>query len=226
MTAMHKLPYPLDSYGRKDSSQNDEDGIIEAILAHIPVARYFVEFGCDPTECNCLKLHRLGWPGLFMDAAGDKSGGTLIKKEWVSAANIEELLDKYKVPEFGVLSIDIDGQDYWVWDAIQDNPTLVVIEYNGKLGINQSLVIPRDDNFMIQSQFYGASLLAMNRLARRKGYQLVYANGVNAFFVDRYKLANADDFQYEKIYRAWPTETIQDPRALGFVAADSLGRLK
>ena len=213
---MSHLPHPLDSYGSKTTSQNDEDGIIDAITKHVTTSRHFVEIGCDPTECNCLALYLQGWEGVFIDA---EKKAPHIKNEWVSAANIMELLDKYQVPKhFGVLSIDIDGQDYWVWRELKGyHPQLVVIEYNGKLAIDHQFVIPRDDNFRIKSQAYGASLLAMNDLATSKGYWLVYANGVNGFFVDRDILSNTQDFQYEKIYRRWPTDHIHDPSKLGFV---------
>ena len=214
---MSDLPYPLDPYGMKSSSQNDEDGIIAEIIKHIPMPRYFVEIGCDPHEANCLYLQRQGWKGLFLDA---EKSAPWIRKEWISAGNIMEVLDKYKVPsDFGILSIDIDGQDFWVWRELEGRfyPCLVVIEYNGKLAIDHDYVIPRDDNFKIQGQLYGASLKVMNELAVRKGYTLVYANGVNAFFVRTYFLDNRYDFQYEKLYRRWPTEHIHDPLKMGFI---------
>jgi len=234
---MNVLPYPLGGYGKSISSQADEDGIIEVILAHISMPPYFVEFGVDPTQGNCIELHRAGWSGLFMDAhkGWQRDCPIPIKKHFVTAGNVEELFANYRVPvEFGVLSIDIDGQDYWVWRAISHRPALVVIEYNGKIGIGSGVVMPRNDDWVLRvhigpdgqqlsDQFYGASLGALDRLAHVKGYTLVYANGVNAFFVRDDMLSNRADFQYADIYRRWPTHHIEDPYALGFVDVESLG---
>jgi len=214
---MNRLPYPLDTFGWKQSSQNDEDGVIAKIIDRIPMPRYFVEFGVELREGNCLRLHHAGWKGLFMDARGD---GDLIKKEWVTPSNINDLLYKYQVSDIGVLSIDIDGQDWWVWKHLRREPKLVVIEYNGKLPKDSALITPRDDNFRIKDQGYGCSLWAMNMLGTRKGYTLVYANGVNAFFVLTDSFSNPDDFTYDNVYKAWPTETIEDPAALGFIPLD------
>lgn len=220
------LPYPLDSYGEKSTSQNDEDGIIDVIRKHIPMKQYFVEFGVDPHEGNCLHLYHQGWAGLFMDTAkGDRHDNPIpIHKEWVSAMNIMELLTKYNVPhDLGILSIDIDGQDYWVWREIEHfryDPSLVIIEYNGLLGIDHEFVIPRQDDFVIQTHAYGASLKTMNSLGEKKGYTLVYANGVNGFFVQSHLLSNRYDFQYEKVYKPWRDgqQAIQgDPLKMGFV---------
>lgn len=173
------LPYPLDSYGYCRTSQNYEDGIIDVIVKHVPMRRYFVEIGAERLQCNCLELHRQGWDGLFLDKKGD---GDFIKSEFVTPDNIEALLDKYQVPDdFGLLSIDIDGQDYWVWQQIKHRPPLVVIEFNQAMADG---VIPRDDNFQGQGQYvWGASLKVMRELGESKGYDLVYHNHVNAFFV-------------------------------------------
>jgi hypothetical protein len=224
------LPYPLGGYGSRVSSQNDEDGIIAAIISCIDVPRYFVEFGVDIIQGNCIELYRAGWAGLFMDAhKGWWVGCPLpIKRALVTAGNVMDLFEAYRVPgEFGILSIDIDGQDYWVWRAVTSRPVLVVIEYNGKIGIEHSVVMPRRDDFELRrvfidgdyigSQFYGASLKALHGLGEEKGYVLVYANGVNGFFVRRDLLGNAGDFRYEDVYRRWPTHHIDDPYAMGFV---------
>jgi len=192
---MPTLPYPLDSFGYCRTSQNNEDGVIDAIIRHIPMPRYFVEFGAEPQQCNCLELRRLGWDGLFMDAKS--SPDSFIKPERVTPDNIEPLLAKYGVPEdFGVLSIDIDGQDIWVWRAMDCRPVLVVIEFNNAMAEGET---PRDDNFQGQGQLvWGASLSAMNEVAEGKGYVLVWANHVNAFFLRCDAFDNPDDFGIEK----------------------------
>jgi hypothetical protein len=188
MFATDLLAVPL-RRREQDTSQNNEDLVIAALLGRIEVPRYFVEFGVAPYEGNCIALHHQGWPGLFMD----KKGGAFIRQEHVTPENINNLFAKYSVPEIGVLSIDIDGQDYWVWQAIEQRPPLVIIEYNGCLPLDKALVMPRDDNFVVTpgNQFYGASLLAMTKLGEQKGYVLVYSNGINAFFVRREEIFRA-----------------------------------
>jgi hypothetical protein len=215
---MTNLPYPLDSYGKKLTSQNDEDGIIAVLIQHIQPSESFVEFGAEPHQSNCLALHLQGWRGLFMDAHWGCENPR-IYQEFVTPANVNYLLRRYQVPKnFGVLSIDVDGQDIWIWEALEHRPPIVVIEYNGALPKASSVAMPRDDDFKWKyNQSYGASLLALTKVGQRKGYHLVYANGVNAFFVDYAVLSNPEDFQYDKIYRAWPDAVlITDPKTLGF----------
>jgi hypothetical protein len=191
---MPVLPYPLDGFGYCVTSQNNEDGVIDAIARHIPMRRYFVEFGAEALQCNCLELRRKGWDGLFMDAKGDND---FIKCERITPDNINPLLKKYRVPDdFGLLSIDIDGQDIWVWRAMTCQPPLVIIEFNNSMESGET---PRDDNFQGQGQLvWGASLRAMNEVGESKGYILVWANHVNAFFIRRELLDNPEDFGIEK----------------------------
>jgi hypothetical protein len=91
--------------------------------------------------------------------------------------------------EFALLSIDIDGNDYWVWKALDRfRPKVVVIEYNGFLPPPLSKVIPYDPDFQWSgTRYFGASLCALNKLAAERDYSLVYCErrGVNAFFVQR-----------------------------------------
>lgn len=120
-----------------------------------------------------------------MDANGD---GEKIKKEFITAENINQLLQKYRVPrEFDLLSIDIDSNDYWVWKAIDNySPRVVVIEYNSCIPPNESKTIKYDPNARWDgTDYFGASLLALAKLGKSKGYSLVYceSSGVNAFFV-------------------------------------------
>jgi len=110
-----------------------------------------------------------------------------IKIEKVTAENIQHLFQKYKVPKnFDLLSIDIDYNDYWVWNAIVDYfPRVVVIEYNSSIPPTESRVVPYDPNAKWDgTNYFGASLLALKNLGLRKGYTLIGCdnNGVNAFF--------------------------------------------
>ncbi len=175
---------------RQVYSQNGEDGVIEAIFATIGVTnRYFVEFGCeDGSECNAAYLLNQGWRGLWMDASYESHDPIKpIRKELVTAENIDALLRKYQVPhEFDLLSIDIDGNDFWVWKAIEHRPRVVVIEYNAHFAPPLRSAMRYDPHFQWEgTSYYGASLVALAELGRLKGYTLVYCEwaGVNAFFI-------------------------------------------
>jgi len=110
----------------------------------------------------------------------------------VTVENINKaLLDNGFEGEIDLLSIDIDGNDYWVWKAITAiDPRVVVIEYNASLGYEKSLTAKYDPNFNRFKEhpsgcYHGASLAALTTLAKSKGYILVGcdSNGINAFFV-------------------------------------------
>jgi hypothetical protein len=103
----------------------------------------------------------------------------------ITAENINDVFDQYGVPyEFDLLSIDIDGNDLWVWQALAYRPRVVVIEFNPKWGPTKSRTVPYDpDRFWDGTNFYGASVLALTRLAKRKGYSLTASTRSNLFFV-------------------------------------------
>jgi hypothetical protein len=218
----------LKACGNQIHSQTDEDGIIEAIFEDIPPrSRFFVEFGIgpnwlDPTyekgiEGNCVLLREKGWTGLFMDG-GEHPEHYDIKREFITAMNINGLLRKYGTPEHvDIVSIDVDGQDFWIWMALDYRPTLIICEYNPNFfNAHDSVTVAYDPNFRWDTtKYYGASLGALVKLAADKDYKLVYANGVNGFFVRRDMLANPDDFDekqllvsldqhgYDHFRRAW-----------------------
>ncbi|MFA6088640.1 MAG: hypothetical protein WC755_02135 [Candidatus Woesearchaeota archaeon] len=105
---------------------------------------------------------------------------------WITAENIMEIFNKHNVPEiFDFLSIDVDGNDYWIWKAIKNRPKVVIIEFNSSLGPDEDKIIPYDANFKYEyNNYFGASLKALTKLANIKGYSLVYQNApFNAFFV-------------------------------------------
>jgi hypothetical protein len=210
------LPAPLSERAAKGSSQNDEWGIIAAILEVIvPRRRFFVEFGVGPRpddatyslglEGNCVDLRAAGWDGLFMDA-GVHPSHLGVRQETVTVGNINSLLHKYRVPkDFSVLSIDVDGQDIWIWKALKARPQLVIIEYNPTHGPDESVAVPLNPNFKWDgTNYYGASLAALNKVGKAKGYRLVCANWVNAFFVMDSLIANKSSFNYEELYRRAP----------------------
>jgi hypothetical protein len=116
-----------------------------------------------------------------------------------------------------LLSLDIDGNDLWVWRAITAiQPRVVVIEYNAAFGPGRSLSVQYDpafDRFKYHPSgiYHGASLSAMANVGREKGYVLVgcESHGVNAFFVQRELATSADLIEmtpeqayYEHAWRA------------------------
>ena len=182
-------------------SQNGEDGVIAEIAARIGTGEpFFVEFGVESGhEGNCVYLADVaGWPGLFIEADADSfalledkyRGNDRVRTTHasVTADNVQALFAAAGVPtEPTVLSIDVDGCDYWIWDSIVDfRPRIVVIEYNSALDPRRRLVQPAEHTKAWDgSNYYGASLGALRMLGERKGYRLVHTDlcAVNAFFV-------------------------------------------
>jgi hypothetical protein len=104
--------------------------------------------------------------------------------------NIARIFRENDVPQdLDLLSIDIDGNDYWIWEALAAyRPKVVVIEYNATLGPQRSVTIPYDDDHVwTLDHYFGASLAALTKLGQRLGYALIGTEsaGVNAFFVRR-----------------------------------------
>ncbi|MBL9078696.1 MAG: hypothetical protein JNL08_14395 [Planctomycetes bacterium] len=182
--------FDLERAERQVTSQGGEDGVLAELFARLGTTnRCYVEFGCgDGLQCNTTQLRRSGWHGLLMDGmAAPAAADAVIHAAWITAENINELLDQHGVPdEPDLLSIDVDGNDWWIWRAIRRRPRVVVCEYNANLPFDRALTMPYDPAHRWDgSDFYGASLLALAELGRRKGYTLVYCTqaGVNAFFV-------------------------------------------
>jgi len=187
-------------------SQWGEDGIIQHLLNKVNVTRkVFVEFGVENyTEANTrFLLINDNWSGLVIDGSPDHIRSIRASpiywqhnlkavEAFVTRENINQLLaDNGVSGEIGVLSIDIDGNDYWVWEAIDSvSPAILVMEYNARFGAEEAVTVPYDPAFQrtrahFSNVYYGASLAALTKLSHRKGYALVGCNtaGNNAFFV-------------------------------------------
>jgi hypothetical protein len=196
-------PKKLNQFERQVYSQSGEDGIIDEIFRRIQVTnRFFVEFGVgDGLENNTTFLLTEGWTGYWIESNTncvkdierhfrfmiDKKD-LVIRKALVTASNIEELFQEASLPtEFDLLSIDIDGNDYWVWKAIENyHPRVVVIEYNALYPPHAAWVQEYNADWIWnRSSHSGASLKALELLGKVKGYRLVGCNflGANAFFV-------------------------------------------
>ncbi len=192
---------PLTRYEHRVFSQNGEDGVLAELLHRVGVvSRWFVEFGIESgIQGNCVFLADvMGWSGLFLEPNEDASNelrrryaaipAVRTQRAFVRPDNIEELLSQAGVPtEPDVLSIDVDGNDYWIWQALNAyTPRIVVIEYNSQWPLNARWVQPYDPERQWQgTDNYGASLGALRALGEDKGYRLVHTEltGVNAFFV-------------------------------------------
>lgn len=193
----------VESFGFKVYSQNDEDGIIAEIFRRIGTTnRVFVEFGVEAgIENNTLYLLLQGWRGLWIDAGvryveaiksrfSDvlRAGQLSVRQSFITAENINDLIAPFARGKIDFLSIDIDGNDYYVWEALNViQPRVVAIEYNSKFPPPMSIVpVYREDRVWSgKDDYMGCSLEALVRLAARKGYSLVGCNlmGLNAFFV-------------------------------------------
>lgn len=182
--------FDLERFERRIHSQGGEDGLLEALFAHIGTTnRHYVELGGgDGVQCNTAALREKGWRGLIVDGAEKPADASIpLVNAWISVDSVNRLLDAYEVPaEPDLLSLDIDGNDYWVWQAIDRRPRVVIAEYNGNLPARRALTVPYDPHRTWNgSDHYGASLAALVRLGRAKGYTLCYCTqaGVNAVFV-------------------------------------------
>ncbi len=193
-------------YEFKVYSQWGEDGIIDYLTSVIPIPnKAFVEFGVETyVEANTLFLlmHR-NWRGLIIDGSRDNidsiiRGGTYWKHDlqavcaFITRDNINQVIMGADLQgDIGILSVDVDGNDYWIWQAIECvSPRIVIAEYNSVFGPTARLSVPYDPGFVRAQKhesklYYGASISALDFLAQRKGYRLVAGNtaGNNVFFV-------------------------------------------
>lgn len=192
----------LEPFGFKVYSQNDEDGIISEIFSRIGTTdKRFIEFGVDGLESNSHYLLLKGWSGLWLEACADyciqtenkfrpaiSSGQLKLLNTFVTRENINDIFTEQGFTgSIDLLSIDIDGNDYHIWKAIEVvDPRVVIIEYNAKFPPECSWYMPYNEYHAWDgSDRQGASLKALEILGREKGYQLVGTNlnGINAFFV-------------------------------------------
>jgi len=187
----------LAGYARNISSQGGEDGVIEQIFKTIGLtsANWCVEFGAcdgkvDSNSWNLVKNH--GWKAVYVEpnqdffkllkAHCDANPGTWCFDDmvgWEGDSRLDAILARTPIPaEFGFISIDVDGPDYYIWEALEEyRPHVVCIEFNRLINPKVSF-IPTKESFLRPS-----SLRALYALGKRKGYELVSVVGWNAFFV-------------------------------------------
>ena len=219
----------LNAFEEHHFSQGGEDGIIRALALRIGTTnRYFVEFGVsDGSECNSAALAlRYRWGGLMIEGDpvrfaeltetyGERRDIALFNR-YVSVENILDIFAAAKVPaEFDLLSIDIDGNDYWLWEKLAAyRPRIVVTEYNGSKPPPQRWIMEYNPSHRFDgTTYYGASLASLNALAERLGYALVGTNrgGINAFWL-RNDVLEGSGFR-----KLTPEEAYHPPRRFLFM---------
>jgi len=192
-------------------SQWGDDGIIQFLVSYLDIpTKTFIEFGVeDYSESNTrFLLINNNWKGLVLD--GNKNDINYIiedeiyfrheltaKQVFITAENINPIIKESGFEgEIGILHIDIDGNDYWVWKSIEVvNPIIVIVEYNSVFGDDRAITVPYYPSFNrtrahYSNLFFGASLKALVQLGELKGYCFIgcNSNGNNAYFVRKDKI--------------------------------------
>jgi hypothetical protein len=203
-----KDPIPLSRAEFRVFSQFGDDGIIQYVISrlNLPTSeRRFIEFGVENYRESNTRFLLLNdnWTGLVMD--GSEQHISSIRSEalywrndltalscFITRENINSIIEEAGFSgRFGILSVDVDGNDYWIWEAITvTDPAVVIVEFNGIFGSREAITIPYQVDFLRQKVHYsflywGASLKALCFLAGQKGYVWIGCNnaGNNAYFV-------------------------------------------
>ena len=217
-------------------SQFGEDGAIQYLVRQLPgIPTTFVEVGVqDYRESNTrfLAMHD-NWAGLAIDGGtahldfirGGETGWRWAVDPvsvFVTAENINQVIAGHGMSgEIGLLSIDVDGVDYWLWDAVSVvRPWIVVVEFNSYFGAEAAVTVPYRRDFDARTAHFswiyqGASLAALHHLARRKSYRLVgvTSTGINAFFVRDDVAGDLRDLTPEQAYVRTRVRTARDALA-------------
>lgn len=197
-------------------SQFGDDGIIQYLIYHLNLPTHlhtFVEFGVETYEESNTRflLMNNNWRGLIIDGSEENikrvensdyfwKHDLKAKAAFIDAENINSLIQEGGFSgEIGILSVDIDGNDYWVWNAINVvKPVIVVAEYNSTFGAELALSVPYDKAFVRSSAhfsnlYWGCSLQALNKIASERNYRFIGCNsaGNNAYFIDERYLNKA-----------------------------------
>ena len=206
-------------------SQWGDDGIIQYLIHILDIKNEtFIEFGVgNYMEANTrFLLVNNNWKGLIFD--GSEKNMTYVHQDaiswkfditakplFITKDNINGAIKEAGFSgEIGILHIDIDGNDYWIWENIDVvNPEIVIMEYNSVFGNNAAISVPYSADFFVTNAhhsnlFFGASLKAMCFLAEKKGYAFVGSNlnGNNAYFVRKDKLKNIKPITVDEGYIA------------------------
>jgi hypothetical protein len=194
-TTLRRLYYRAKMF-QGGRGQSDEARIISDLADKVGAPRTFIEFGFHPIEFNCASLvQNRDWQGLLIDGNSRQvsDARSLFPKriEIVEAFLTLNNLDfiKSKFTKLGVLSVDVDGNDYWFLEKLIDiKPFVICVEYNASFGL-EPITVPYDDGFDRHQKhssgwYHGASLSALAKLCATRGYGLAAVSeaGANAFF--------------------------------------------
>ena len=226
----------LGSAGFRCFSQSDEDGLLLYIFSLVGTTNKRVVEICagDGIECNASNLIiNHGWSGLLFDGNEQNitSGNRFYARcrdtysrpptfvhAWITAENVNSLVAEHQFDgEIDLLSLDVDGMDYWIWKALTCiRPRVVVLEFTAVWGPYKAVTLPYNPNFRInwdrQPWCHGASLPAFVKLGRERGYRLIGTNrfGFNAIFLrddvggsQIPEVTPADCFQQTPTLRHW-----------------------
>lgn len=209
---------------RSISSQLGQDLVLVLIFQAIGVYnQYYVEFGARrPEILNSTHFrNNCGWAGCLFDADPGNWGKKhdlklpyknieLIKKEHITSENINEVFQKHKVPlKFDLLTVDIDRNDYWVMEALNEkkfSPRVVCIEYSSYWKLDEPYVIRNNpEKFWDGKSITGASLGAIDKMMRKKGFSFVTEIGGNhAIYVQKKCLhPNDQEIKILPVYAGW-----------------------
>lgn len=195
----------------KAFSQWGDDGIIQWLINNLEISnKTFVEFGVgNYRESNTrFLLMNDNWSGFVMDGSKVNIAriiysdyywrhALLAKAVFIDVDNINDLLSSSGLErEVGILHIDLDGNDYWIWREITAiSPVVTILEYNSLFGVDRAITIPYSKSFFrgkghYSNLYFGASLPALYKLSIDKGYAFIGCNsaGNNAYFVRKEKL--------------------------------------
>ena len=192
------LKYCDSQFEHKIFTENNEDGIISKIFAEIGSKnKFFVEFGARDGfhQSNTAALREFeGWNGVLFDVEGEDKSLNLFPR-FLTVESVLDVFSEFRVPtDFDFLSVDIDGNDYWITQKIlsQYRPTVVVVETNQLFGPDETFSIEYnpDHVHVYDCRYFGASLAAFNELFKNNGYSLCYCIDQNGFFIRNDSLKN------------------------------------
>jgi hypothetical protein len=205
-----RLPY-LTPWERNITSQFGEDGVIAYILSVIGEGtKTAVEFGAADGEwwSNTWVLeHIKNWRRWLFEGSDSCAPG--ITQAYLTVENINEEFDRAGVPAvIDVLSIDVDGNDLWLWKALNRRARLVVIEYNANIPPPQAVAIQYNpDHRWDETSYFGATLTALNIVACSKGLRLIHTTLTNAFFLNEEEAERAD---MPRLPPVWTAKTLHN----------------
>lgn len=235
----------MDAVEQSVYSTSGQDGIIDYILSHIGLTnKVCVEFGTESgIQCNTRYITEVyNMKNIWMDCHHENIQNNLYR-EFITQENIVPLFQKYQVPmSFDVLAVDIDGNDWYVLHKILSasyKPRVIICEYNGVHPPNEDKIVVYNPNFLHDgSDYFGTSLLALQKLMNHFGYALIGTDsqGIDSFFIQNEYASmfpNANEInmlyhvpKYKFGYHSRPYGHTPDPLGRPYISSDDFLGLK